>query len=111
MSTSTPKHTATARKMGVAAIVGAIVVLGATACGSSGSGGSATSTVPVDKARSAFCTDLASHIEVVDRYGRGAVCTKEIPSPVAFGSLSSRKNHEPQCEEQPSRYSRVSHPF
>jgi len=56
--------------MGVAAVVGAIVVLGAAGCGSSESGGSATSTVPVESARSAFCADLASHIEVVDRYGQ-----------------------------------------
>ena len=71
MTKSTPKLAATARKMGVAAVVGAVVVLGATGCGStSDNDESTTSTVLVDTARSAFCTDLASHIEVLDRYGQ-----------------------------------------
>ena len=71
MSKSTRMQGATIGRMGVAAAVGAFVVLGAAGCTSSNTNsGASTSTVPVDTARSAFCTDLASHIQVLDRYGQ-----------------------------------------
>ena len=58
------------RRTALAGLV-ATIVFGVVGCASSTDDDAATTTtIAVDEARSAFCADLADHVEVLDRYGR-----------------------------------------